>query len=259
MSLRPRNFDINSYKINRNNLLMDARRQRMYKYSENITQKNLGLNRTNTNTGNNIRQSNNYFNYYSSNNKTNDHIDIPKYNHNYFERMNNRKADYISNRITSNNTNPINHNLPKKETTISKTNNLFRRNNIGTYNYNKFIEDKFNLNAKTEKLRNENYEKDLFNLNNKLGIKNNYITNYIPDFSKIESNDYIRDRNVKNKLREIDEINKEINKIKGNNKGKDLEDINRKNDFLYKYNNNDDDKTKKNDLFDYEKKLKNNK
>ena len=257
MSLRPRNFDINSYKINRNNLLMDERRQRMYKYSENITQKNLGLNRTNTNTGNNIRQSNNYFNYYSSNNKTNDHIDIPKYNHNYFERMNNRKADYISNRITSNNTNPINHNLPKKETTISKTNNLFRRNNIGTYNYNKFIEDKFNLNAKTEKLRNENYEKDLFNLNNKLGIKNNYITNYIPDFYKIESNDYIRDRNVKNKLREIDEINKEINKIKGNNKGKDLEDINRKNEILYKYNNNDDDKTKKNDLFDYEKKLKN--
>jgi hypothetical protein len=208
---------------------MDERRQRIYKYSENITQKNLGLNRTNTNTGNNIRQSNNYFNYYSSNNKTNDHIDIPKYNHNYFERMNNRKADYIAKRITSNNTNPINHNLPKKETTISKTNNLFRRNNIGTYNYNKFIEDKFNLNAKTEKLRNENYDKDLFNLNNKLGIKHNYITNYIPDFSKIESNDYIRDRNVKNKLREIDEIDKEINKIKGNNKGKDLEDINRKN------------------------------
>ena len=229
MSLKTSNFDINSYKKNRNNLLMDERRQRMYKYSENITQKNLGLNRTNSNTGNNIRQSNNYFNYYSSNNKTNEHIDIQKYNHNYFERMNISKADYIANRITSNNTNPINHNLPKNETTISKTNNLFRRNNIGTYNYNKLIEDKFNLNAKTEKLRNENYDKDLFNLNKKLGIKNNYITNYIPDFSKIESNDYIRDRNVKNKLREIDEIDKEINKIKGNNKGKDLEDINRKN------------------------------
>ena len=103
MSFMQRQFDFNNNRINRN-LLMDERRIRMHEYNNKITQKNLGFNRPLSNFSNNYRDERNYSNYNSSNIRgNNNRLDIPSYNHDYYERLNKRREDYLSDKKKYNN------------------------------------------------------------------------------------------------------------------------------------------------------------
>ena len=252
MSFMQRQFDFNNNRINRN-LLMDERRIRMHEYNNKITQKNLGFNRPLSNLSNNYRDERNYSNYNSSNIRgNNNRLDIPSYNHDYYERLNKRKEDYLSNKKKYNNNNLLNNNLINQPFS-NKNNDIFGKENSRKTSSNIFY-DKNGINSKTEKIRGS-YNRDIDNLK-KIGINNDYIKDYIPDFAKLSSNDYIRDNNFKDKLKQLEELDKEFNKIKEKNNTfiKDFQDINYKNDILSKYIT-DGDKTKKDSIFDYKDKL----
>ena len=256
MNFRPGPYDYNYNRINRN-LFMDEKRLRMTEYNDMITLKNLKNNRTGSNFSNNYREQRNFPNYYSSNNKENrDRIDIASSNYAYYERLNKRKEDFLSKKNTYNN-NLLNTNFARNQPYSLKNNDILRKYNIGSTG-NNILDEKYDLNPKTEKIRGGFYNKDIMDLK-KIGIEDNYIKDYIPNINKINSNDYIRDSNFKDKLKELDKIDKDIKKIRDNNNtfNKDYRDINYtnyKNDYLSKYINNND-KTKKDDIFDYKNKL----
>ena len=257
MSLRSGPYDFNYNRINKNPL-MDERRQRMNEYNDIVTQKNLKYNRIGSNFSNNFRDQRNFPNYYSSNNKENrDRIDITNYNHDYYERLKRRKEDFLSSKTTYNN-NLSNTNYTRNQPYSLKNNDILSKYNIGS-TANNILDEKNNLNPKTEKIRGGFYNKDIMDLK-KIGIEDNYIKDYIPDLNKINSNDYIRDSNFKDKLKELDKLDNEIKKMKDNNTfNKDYRDINyvnSKKDYLSKYINNND-KTKKDDIFNYKNRLDN--
>jgi len=255
MSFMQRQFDSN-YNRNNRNYLMDERRLRMLEFNDRVTQKNLGFNRPFSNfSNNNFRDERNLSNYSSSNIQgNNSRFDIASYNHDYHERLNKKKEDFLSNKKKYNNTNLLN-NYPKYQSFSNKNNYILGKYNSGKTSSN-ILNDKNNLNSKTEKIM-SGYDRDIDNLK-KIGINDNYIKDYIPDIGKINYNDYTRDKNLKDKLKELDELDKECNKIIEKNKtiNKEFQDMNYKNDILSKYNNNGD-KTKKDSLFDYKNNLSN--
>ncbi len=165
--------------------------------------------------------------------------------------MNKRKEDYLSNKKKYNNNNLLNNNLINQPFS-NKNNDIFGKDNSRKTSSNIFY-DKNGINSKTEKIRGS-YNRDIDNLK-KIGINNDYIKDYIPDFAKLSSNDYIRDNNFKDKLKQLEELDKEYKiKEKNNTFIKDFQDINYKNDILSKYIT-DGDKTKKDSIFDYKDKL----
>ena len=198
MSFMQRQFDSNYNRINRN-YLMDERRLRMLEFNDRVTQKNLGFNRPFSNfSNNNFRDERNLSNYSSSNIQgNNSRFDITSYNHDYHERLNKKKEDFLTNKKKYNNNNLLN-NYPKYQPFSNKNNDILGKYNSGKTSSN-ILNDKNNLNSKTEKIM-SGYDRDIDNLK-KIGINDNYIKDYIPDINKINYNDYTRDKNLKDKLK----------------------------------------------------------
>ena len=166
MSFKSSNYHYNGHRSS--SLLMDDRRARMLEYSNNITNKNMGLIHYTSygNYGNKLI-SNNIYGYSNKFSEQKENLNIEKYNNNKnsFNQYKNRTSNFYNTR---------------------KTRDYSEK-------YSSF-EEKSNFNPKVEFIQHKNNYNDIYNFDKKgkgyLDIGNKYINHYIPSLDRIKQSTY---------------------------------------------------------------------
>ena len=213
MSFNSQYYHFNEHRST--NLLMNDRRAKMKEYSNFVANKNTGISlHSNYPNNENKYNTNNIYGYSNKITDKKETLNWEKYNNKNGYNQYNRRTNSLLNKNSNPNINVDAKNL--------KNNHFYGNDNFYNKNFHDYdqkyslFSDKQNLKAKTEIRKNKFGNSDINNLyrtgKGYLDIGNNYIKDYIPNFSRMNQPTY----NLKDKenllKKEFNEFGKNDNK-----------------------------------------------